>query len=362
MAVCYIGNNVKPHRFTKYGRINLMVTLHDVAKKAGVSATTVSRVVNKKHLNKISSATQTRVLAAIEELGYRPNLSARGLRLKSTFNFGLVLQNVDISFNSNIVAGIQRVAIAEDYGCMLYSTFNNAQVEDEVFRTLIRKHVDGVIWVPGTEMSPTLSTHLSHKPVLQLLYKEIADLPAILVDQHQGERMATNHLIALGHRHIGCVTSPTRHGRQRFAGYCEAMEQAGLNVEPDLVLEVHDWEDGYYGVYQLLRQRRDITALVACNDIVALRVMRAVQSLGLRIPEDISVVGFDDMPLLYHLDKPLTTVAQPKEELGELALRTLIHMIKGQDQPDITLQPRLLQRATTAGPRAETYLEISRSD
>lgn len=326
-----------------------MVTLKEIAEKAGVSPITVSRVLNGSHPSKVSAKTRARVLKIAEELGYHPSIAARALRGKRTYQFGLVVPGIDYSFVPGIIQGLQDAAMDLHYSCLLYVTRWNAALELEIFRALIAKRVDGIVWIPEPHPPPDVAGLLKEQKVVQLQHKELADKPALLVDQEEGGYRATRHLIELGHRRIGNLAYHDRHGKLRLQGYTRALVEAGLGSSTDLVRRVGPtWEDALQGAHELLALDEPPTAIVCYSDLVAWAALRAAHQKGVRVPDQLSLVGFDDTPFVEHIEVPLTTVAQPKHELGRLAMAMLSDLIDGKRVESQVLSPTLVIRSSTA--------------
>ncbi len=329
-----------------------MVTLKEIAQRAGVSVITVSRVLNDTHRNKVGAKTRAQVQRIAEEMGYHPNIPARALRGNRTYQFGLVVPFVDGSFIADIVQGLQDVAMEMQYSCLLYLTAFKPALELEIFRTLRQRNVDGVLWLPGPTREAELDDLLEELKVLQLLYSEVPGIHSILVDQERGGYEATCHLIGLGHRHIGILAGDDRHGKQRLMGYRRALEDAGIEPrEAWIKVGPTNWEGGRTGASELLALDPRPSALVCYSDLVAWGALRSAQEHGLVVPDDLSLVGYDDLPYIQYVETPITTVAQPKRELGELAMNTLIRMIDGDNVQDSVLMPWLVTRSSTTAPK-----------
>lgn len=328
-----------------------MVTIRDVAREAGVSTITVSRALSSTHAGKVSPATRARVLEAARRLGYRPNIAARALKAQRTLQYGLVVPYVHRSYLPDVVQGVQDVATAHDYSCLLYLTTFQRDVEYQAFQRLISKGVDGVIWLPGPKPSAELAALAGTIPVVQLLYKEIQTLPAVLVDQRFGAYTATRHLLELGHTRIGCLMVPDRHGEERLRGFETAMRDAGLAPDPVWMLPDGTWESAYRAMREAGNATDRVTAWLCYSDTVALAAARALRERGFAVPSDVSVVGFDDAESSRYAEPPLTTVAIPKSEAGEQAMQLLLQQIAGEEAADRVLRPYLIVRSSTAPPR-----------
>ena len=328
--------------------------MKDIARRAGVSVVTVSRVLNGKYPNKVSDETRRRVLQIVEELGYRPNISARALRERRTYQIALVTPSIDVSFIAEVVQGIQDVAMDLGYSCLVYVTKSQPALECRIFRAIAGKNVDGVIWLPGPTREKEVDRAARALPLVQILYKELDDVPAVLVDQVQGAYAATWHLLSLGHRRIGNLAGNDRHGRQRLAGYYKALEEAGIAPEEGWVRFVPtSWDGARAEAQGLLSLPNRPTAVLCYSDVVASGVLRSARENRIVVPDELSVIGFDDVDFSRYLDIPLTTVAQPKHELGELAITTLLRRIEGEAIEDRVLIPRLVVRASTISPHRE---------
>lgn len=335
-------------------------TLRDVAELAGVSPKTVSRVVN--HQGEISESTRERVQAAIDQLGYRPNILARSLIHKRSNTLAVVAWGIDYFGPSRIVVGIEQKA--HELG---YSLFLNllGQPEDSspelVLDSLIAHQVDGIIWaVPevGSNRTWLKSAPFSDlPPIIFMTMEPHPGITAVAIDNRDGGRQATLHLINQGRRKIGIITGPMTwwEARERFAGWRDALLQAGMKPSPSLVVE-GDWAatSGEQGMRSLLAQEPGIDAVFASSDQIALGALGTAYQFGLRVPQDLAIVGFDNTPDSACYWPPLTTVCQQLIELGRIAVQTLHTMIEANRQSEtpneamVTLvKPELIVRASS---------------
>lgn len=342
-----------------------MVSLKDVAKEAGVSVCTVSRVINNTYQQRVSDATRKRVLAAIKRLNYEPNVSARALARKQTFLLGVVVSSLAASFMAEIVQGIQDEADKSDYSLLFYSTGDSVTKEKAGFEALRRKRVDGIIYMPGA--SSFCSSREGIEYLNDLIHRGIkivqlcsnhpqVNSPYVLVNNEAGGYMATKHLLELGHTRIAHFHEQrTREGQERFQGYRLALEVAGVSLLPELVVPCHyDWQSGYEAMEKLLDSHNPPTAVFACDDMSAWGAMQAVLDRGLRVPEDVAVVGYDDLAIAKFMPAALTTVHQPKADLGAAAVRLLLKQIEQKDVSSVVIQPELVVRQSCGsyrGPR-----------
>ncbi len=341
-------NNAKP------------ATLQDVANLAGVSAKTVSRVVNNQ--GEIREATRQRVQVAIEQLGYRPNILARSLIHQRTNTLGVVAWGIDYFGPSRTVVGIEQQAHQLDYTLFLNLMDQPDNGESEqVLDTLITHRVDGILWaVPevGNNRAWLESGHLEQLPPIVFLSMEPRPgLAIVAVDNFSGSKQATQHLIDQGRRKIGIITGPLTwwEARERYAGWEAAMHQANLATPSSLVVE-GEWAAvaGEQGLNTLLNQEPDLDAVFASSDQIALGAMGTAHRLGRQIPHDLAIVGFDNMPESGCFWPPLTTVYQQLIDVGRIAVQTLHRMIEANRQsrtPTETtvtlLKPELIVRASS---------------
>ncbi len=335
-------------------------TLKDVAKLAGVSTKTVSRVVNNQ--GEISQETRVRVQAAIEQLGYRPNVLARSLIHQRTNTLGAVAWGIDYYGPSRTVVGIEQQAHQLNYSLFLNLMARPDDGDSEqVLDTLIAHRVDGIIWaVPevGDNRAWLESIHLDQLPPIVFLSMEARPgLSVIAVDNFFGAKQATQHLVDQGRHKIGIITGPLTwwEARERYAGWEAVMHQANLETPSSMVVE-GDWSAaaGEQGLGALLNQEPDIDAVFACSDQIALGALSTAHRLGVKIPQDLAIVGFDNIPESACFWPPLTTVYQRLIDVGRIAVQTLHRMIEANrqsktlDEATVTLvKPELIVRASS---------------
>lgn len=329
-------------------------TIKDVAARVGVSRQTVSRVINNKP--EVSPETRSRVQAAIDELGYRPNAAARSMVSGRSCMLGCVAPNlIDYTFAA-IIETAQAQARRMGYFILTGSAPTLADVEPLLEEMLLRQ-VDGLLVLnPCMDDRSRFFLQLPEKgtPVVYVASSpEGARVPVVHCDDFQGGLQATQYLIELGHRSIATVVgdSDQRFASDRLEGYYHALQEAGLEGSPGLVMS-GDWSatSGYRAVQRLLKSRQRFTAIFAQNDRMAVGVIKALRAAGLRVPEDVSVLGFDDIPLASYFDPPLTTLRQPMESFGRQAAQLLIKTIENPatGPQQITLPARLIVRASCA--------------
>lgn len=327
------------------------VTIKDIARAAGVSHTTVSRAL--KGNPAISPETTRRIRELAQRMGYTPNTVAQNLLAQRTQTVGVVVTSIADPFFPQVVEGVERVAQAAHYSVFLALSHNHPHQEMAVVETLRRRRVDAII-VSSSQVGSLYQTGLAQLQVPIVLINNQAEgeyLYAVAVDDGQGARLAVEHLIGLGHHRIGYIGAPNRprSNKRRLAGYEAALAQAGLVVDPRLVVQPDvalDLERGQVGLAQL--QAAGVTAVFCYNDVTAIGLLVACRACKMGVPDQLSVVGFDDIEPALYVTPPLTTVAQPRLLLGELAMQMALALLEGQALPDHILPCKLVVRESTA--------------
>lgn len=326
-------------------------TLKAIARRVGVSVATVSRALSGR--GRVDEATRERILRVAEELGYAPDMAARSLVLRRTENIGFLIHALQSlsphTFYGEILTAVERELRRHRYH------LHFATVEDETLPPLIKENrVDGLILV-GCDLPPSLIHSLKERRIpLVLLDNHLPGIDSVFTDNIGGAFQATTHLIRLGHRRIAFIaeTLDNLSFRERFEGYRQALEAHSLPFDPELVAEgERGFEGGFLAMSSLLKRTRP-TAVVAANDPTAASAMRAIRAHGLRIPEDIAVVGFDDDPLAVHTDPPLTTMRVFRSKMAVLAVARLLDLIKNPEQPTlhIRVETQLIIRQSCGSP------------
>jgi len=334
---------------------DIKADIKDVAARAGVSTASVSRVLNGS--KPVSDGTRERVLAAVRDLNYSIDQRARGLRRRRSGTLGLILADVLNPFFTQVIHSIEDVAYQSNNSLFLCNSDENPERERFYLELMQSQRIDGIILLPVTGSGAVLSPLLRHDVPVVCLDRRVddVDLDSVLVDNVAGATMAVAHLVALGHRRIGYIGGRlVTPGIERLAGFRRALEMHGLVEHPELIRQGDSkQESGYKETLALLALDMPPSAIFAINNPMSLGVMAAIKERGLRIPEDISVIGFDDAPWSGLLNPPLTTIAQPTDALGTAAARLLLERIEGRDggaTRHIVLQPHLIERASTAHP------------
>jgi LacI family transcriptional regulator len=308
------------------------VTIVDVAREAGVSYATVSRVANNK--GGVKPETRERVLTAMARLGYVVDQRARSLAGGRSQVIGLLVHDVGTTYIGEIIRGIDAELASAQYDLILYTTHRRKTKESAYVVTLTRGLADGLLLVLPRNPEAYLETLRQYRfPSVLIDHRGVdEETPAVAAANQQGAYSAAKYLIGLGHRRIGFITGAMDQicAQDRLGGYRTALADNGIAFDPALVREGNFFQPlGYTGASALLELPQPPTAIFASNDVSAFGVMEAVREHGLRIPDDVSVMGFDDIPQAAHVHPPLTTVRQPLEEMGRTATRMLLEYIKG---------------------------------
>lgn len=330
------------------------VTLDMVAAAAGVSAATVSRILNGTAM--VSDDKRAAVDEAIARLGFVPNPVARGLAGGRTLSIGVVTQAIDSPFYGGALRGIEDTLTAAGYSPLFVSGQWSAAHEARCIDTLRGRRVDGIIVLTGRLSDAALAATARELPVVVTGRSLRAPgLVALDFDNFQGARLATQHLLALGHRRIGFICGDLKHpdGKERLRGHRSALADAGIRAEPALELPGNFTEaSGLAAAERLIDSGEAFTALFASNDQMAFGAALALHRRRLRVPDDVSLVGFDDVAGSVYCVPPLTTVHHPVLELGELAARAMLQLLAG-EMPTLALPaPRLMVRESTRESRS----------
>ncbi|WP_312197772.1 LacI family DNA-binding transcriptional regulator [Anaerospora hongkongensis] len=318
-----------------------MSDIKEVAKRANVSPSTVSRVIGGKI--PVAEETKNRVLAAIAELNYRPNIIAQGLKGISTKTIGLVIPNVRSLVFPAAIRGIEDIAKKNGYVVVLCNTDEDFEQEKFYIETLRSRLVDGFIFSTARAGAQNIMELETEGFPVVLLLRQLEDcVNAVVLDNFNSAYQAVKYLISRGLRSIGLINGPLELTlyEERFAGYKKAMAEAGLALpEQAIVHGIEGGEDAYLATKDILKTGVKVDAFFATNDPKALGAMRAVKDYGLAVPNDISIMGFDNLDFAPLLDPPLTTVAQPFYEMGAKACQRLISIIeeKKNEKPQIDI-------------------------
>ncbi|MBD2821698.1 ribose operon transcriptional repressor RbsR [Xenorhabdus sp. 42] len=331
-----------------------MATMKDVARLAGVSTSTVSHVINNNRY--VSENVKKRVNTAIDELNYAPSALARSLKIKQTKTIGMLVTTSDNSFYSEVVRGVERSCYERGYSLILCNTEGNITRMARSMETLLQKRVDGLLIMCSETPRPSGDV-LRRYPLIPMVIMDWAPFDSnndIIKDNSlQGGEIATRYLIDKGFRKIACITGPQdkTSARQRLAGYRKAMHNAGVDIPAGYeIYSDFEFVGGLSSMKQLLQLPVPPEAVFAGNDAMAIGAYQALYQMGLSVPADISIIGYDDIAIAPYLLPPLTTIHQPKDELGKLAIDTLLYrMDNPESEPnELVLTPKLVERGSVA--------------
>lgn len=329
-----------------------MATMKDIARLAGVSTSTVSHVINKSRF--VSDEIAERVNNAAQQLNYAPSALARSLKMNRTKTIGMLVTTSTNPFFGEVVKGVERSCYHQGYNLILCNTEGDNQRMKASINTLLQKRVDGLLLMCSTLEGERLD-----------VFDRYPDIPIVVMDwgpilfasdkiqdnSLQGGYVAAKHLIESGHKEIGCITGPLiRHQAQmRYEGYKRALAEAGIAINPDWIVE-SDFEcEGGYQAFEKLYQRGKLpSALFVSNDMMAMGVIQAASQRGLRVPDDLSLIGYDDVHIAKFMTPALTTIHQPKYRLGKAAVDTLLYRLENPDTTAqvVQLEPTLVVRSS----------------
>ena len=331
-----------------------MTTISDVARRARVTTATVSNVITQRV--PVSDKTRARVLEAIEELGYRPNLVARGLSQGKTMTLALVVPTLSNPFFAEVVEEVERVADQHDYQLLLSMTHNSLEEGKRHLERMSSRWVDGfIVMGMAANITDILALKDGGKEVVLSVWNQdqfTQTMPIIDIDFRLAGELATRHLVECGHRRIAAIVEePVQLTRRR--GFETALVEAGLSAPSEYIRQGNSsFESGYQGALELLALPTPPTGIFAGNDWMALGAIEAIVSQGLSVPDDIAVVGVDDIGQAVHAHPPLTTISIPKREMARAAVELLLRYVQGRDIPEeplkILVSPHLKVRQSTA--------------
>jgi LacI family transcriptional regulator len=336
-----------------------MPTIQDVAKAAGVAPITVSRVLN--NSGYASEETRARVEAAVAALGYVPNTLARGLRSKRTHTLALVMTDITNPFFTMIARGVEDTASNSGYTVIFCNTDESEAEEEKYINILVQKQVDGVLLVPACSNSKSVKFLQSNDIPVVLIDRSIPDRDTDLVrcNSEEGAYRLVRHLIELGHRQIVAITGPREvsTAQDRASGYWRAMREADLEHFMQIYFGPFTQDSGYELTGQALALDTRPTAIFGGNNFISIGVLKALRDAGLRVPDDVSVVGFDDLPASMVVDPILTVASQPTYEMGSKATELVLKRISEQlpeGIQEVILPTEIITRRSSAPPRRES--------
>jgi DNA-binding LacI/PurR family transcriptional regulator len=334
------------------------ISIADIARVAGVSHTTVSRALHESPL--ISSETRERIQRLAEEMGYTPNAIAQSLQTSQSSTIGLVVTSIADPFFGDVVKGVEEVARAAGFSVLLSASYNDPDQTMAIVETFHRRRVDGIL-VASSRISNDYHRRLTHTRIPTVLInsqieRQSKQLHWISVDDCKGAQVAVEHLLQLGHSRIGYLGCSSRPGsnRQRFQGYQNALQAASIEIPQSWVVipegyEASQEEDisaGQSGLPRLLAA--GVTAVFCYNDMTAIGMLAGCHEHGVEVPRDLSIIGFDGINIAGCVTPPLTTIQQPRVELGRLATQVMLDLLQNRPGASHTLLPALVLRNSTA--------------
>lgn len=333
------------------------VTIKDIAKKAGVSYATVSRALNN-HPD-VNHNTRKEIIALAKKMNYQPNAIARSLINKKTDTIGLLIPDITNPFYPEVARGVEETAVEKNYNIFLCNTNWNMEREEHYINALLQKQIDGLIMTPSTEDLKHLEILINSnlKTVFISSYIDHPDYISIIVDNIKGVKEAVNHLIKNGHKNIGFIGAGESRfaNQQRLYGYKQALIENNIAVKEKYIKNEgnsYNIKDGYKLMKNLLESKiKNPSAIICYNDLYALGAIQVIKEKKFRVPKDIEVIGFDDIPFASLPEIQLSTIAQPKYKMGKIAFETLIKIMSGDFQKPksnrIVLEPELIIRETS---------------
>lgn len=334
-----------------------MVRIQDVADVAGVSVSSVSRALND-HPN-VSAATREKVLEAADRLGFRPNGLARSLRTQSTGVLGLIVSDITNPYFTLLASAVEHEARDLGYSVVLGNADERADVLDHHVQTFLDRRVDGLLVSPTDDASGHLTAAITAGVPTVFVDRWSADhaVPVVRSDSRPGVDALVDHLVALGHRRLAVIAGPasTTTGRERVEAFREALGRHGLQL-PEQYIGQGDFQaaSGARATREFLALDQPPEAIFAADNLMALGALEAIAEAGLRVPDDIALVAFDDVPWFAHLAPPMTAVTQPAAELGRAAVRALVDVIGGRPAASVTLPTTLVVRRSCGEPPPPT--------
>lgn len=331
-----------------------MATMKDIARLAQVSTSTVSHVINGSRF--VSDEIREKVVRIVAELNYTPSAVARSLKVRETKTIGLLVTATNNPFFAEVMAGVEQYCQQHQYNLIIATTGGDAKRLQQNLQTLMHKQVDGLLLMCGdSRFQADIELAISLPLVVMDWWFTELNADKILENSALGGYLATKALIDAGHRKIGIITGNLKKSvaQNRLQGYKNALSEAKIALNPHWIVESHfDFEGGVLGIQSLLTQSSRPTAVFCCSDTIAVGAYQAIQQQGLRIPQDLSIMGYDDIELARYLSPPLSTICQPKAELGKLAVEALLQRIKNPNENyrTLVLEPTCILRGSISTP------------
>jgi len=345
-------------------RISAKVTLKTIAEHLGLTAGTVSAALNNSPAARsIPEPTKKRIIAAARELNYRPNFFARTLRLKRTYTIGVIAEEIGDAYGAMVISGIEEYLRKNNYFFLIVLHRHDPKLLQTYAQMLLTRGVEGFITTDAS-----VKETLTLPTVAVAGHARVEGVTNVVLDHKRAARLALKHLKELGHEDIAFIKGQTvsSDSAVRWNAICEVAQEMHIRVRPELTIQLEGTDStpaiGYPFAKQLLARKHPFTALFAYNDISAIGSIWAIKEAGLRVPEDVSVVGFDDIPGAAYANPGLTTVQQPLIRMGQIAAQTIVDQIEGRAEyvPEIAIEPEFVVRASTGPVSLRKVREESR--
>jgi LacI family transcriptional regulator len=330
-----------------------MASIKDIARVAGCSISTVSRVINDR--DGVDPLTRKRILAVIEDLDYTPNLTAQGLRVKRGRLIGVAIPNSTVGAFSVVVQFALEAAYAHGFNVVLVNSHDDPDLEETLIKSLLRREINGMMLTRVSDESKIVTRIAERNIPIVVIDRafEHENVSNVVLNNHRAGCMAAEHLLGLGHRRIACISGPLKISlsRERLRGFQSTLAAAGVELPPSHVFEGNFlYPTGLQGVHALRERGARYTALWVMNDLMGFGAIRALSDGGVKVPEEVSVLGMDDLEIAEMVSPPLTTIHYPIKELVEQAMELLISQINRKEfrSETIVLEPSLTVRRSTA--------------
>ncbi|AND42588.1 LacI family DNA-binding transcriptional regulator [Cytobacillus oceanisediminis] len=328
-----------------------MANIQQVAKQAGVSVATVSRVLNGQKT--VSGKTRMKVEEAIKKLNYEPSMLGRNLRNSESRLLLILIPTISNPFYLEIIKGIEQVAISQNYNILLCETDSDPERENIYFDLVRKKMADGIISMDPAVNGKTLKKLAENYAIIQCSeYEEGSGIPYVTIDNEEASYRAVKHLVQIGHKKIALINSDEKYlyARQRKMGYKRALEENGIALKPEYIISTQHlgFENGQQAMKKILNLEERPTAVFAVSDLLAIGALKEINASGLHVPSDMAVVGFDKIDFSNMTNPTLTTIAQPMHKMGTVAAKMLIDKIKGIEVESIILDHDLVIRESTS--------------
>ena len=314
-------------------------SIKDIAHESGVAISTVSNVINNSRF--VSPQTKEKVLSAIEKIGYRPNIIARGLRIHSTRTVAVIVPDISSSFFSQVINGIEEIARKRNYTMILGCTSFDYNEEERITNIMVDSFIDGLIFFSGFDNYEFIKKIYDKNIPVVALDKDFGetDIPTVVIDNFEASKSCVDYLYNLGHEKIGYISFTYEKQttvKKRFEGYLAGLKKHNLKFDPDLVLmsqemRLHETVSTYETARNFLKKGNIPTAFLTVADMFAFGLLRALKDEGFKVPSDVSVMGFDNILFSQYSDPLLTTLKQPKKLMGNIAMDLLLDIIEGRE-------------------------------